>query len=131
MKIIWSKRLALNSMLIDRAQSDQWVCVCVRWSPGIRGSGADGRGGASSGGSSETGGCGGGGLSDFIEGLGPGQLVGRQVLGAPALGDIQLSMCYQKGFLEVYIHIVVIFYCVMEFIRSVFSSLLRIIIFFW
>nr|XP_029718549.1 uncharacterized protein LOC109403710 isoform X6 [Aedes albopictus] len=40
-------------------------------------------------------------LSDFIEGLGPGQLVGRQVLGAPALGDIQLSMYYQKGSLEV------------------------------
>uniref|UniRef100_A0A182PSL5 C2 domain-containing protein n=1 Tax=Anopheles epiroticus TaxID=199890 RepID=A0A182PSL5_9DIPT len=40
-------------------------------------------------------------LSDFIDGLGPGQLVGRQVLGAPALGDIQLSMCYQKGSLEV------------------------------
>ncbi|CAB3370540.1 Hypothetical predicted protein [Cloeon dipterum] len=40
-------------------------------------------------------------LSDFIDGLGPGQLVGRQVLGASALGDIQLSMCYQKGFLEV------------------------------
>lgn len=43
----------------------------------------------------------GGQLSEFIEGLGPGQLVGRQVLGAPALGDIQLSLCYQKGFLEV------------------------------
>lgn len=40
-------------------------------------------------------------LSEFIDGLGPGQLVGRQVLGAPSLGDIQLSMCYQKGFLEV------------------------------
>ncbi|XP_063708928.1 regulating synaptic membrane exocytosis protein 2 [Culicoides brevitarsis] len=40
-------------------------------------------------------------LSEFIDGLGPGQLVGRQVLGAPALGDIQLSMCRQKGFLEV------------------------------
>ncbi|XP_049887478.1 regulating synaptic membrane exocytosis protein 2 isoform X7 [Pectinophora gossypiella] len=57
-----------------------------RWSPGaVRGSG-----------SSE-----GGGLSDFIDGLGPGQLVGRQLLGAPTLGDVQLSMCYQKGFLEV------------------------------
>lgn len=43
----------------------------------------------------------GGPLSDFIDGLGPGQLVGRQVLGAPSLGDIQLSMCYQKGYLEV------------------------------
>uniref|UniRef100_A0A0A9Y4V6 Regulating synaptic membrane exocytosis protein 2 n=1 Tax=Lygus hesperus TaxID=30085 RepID=A0A0A9Y4V6_LYGHE len=43
----------------------------------------------------------GGQLSDFIDGLGPGQLVGRQVLGAPSLGDIQLSMCYQKGYLEV------------------------------
>lgn len=40
-------------------------------------------------------------LSEFIDGLGPGQLVGRQVLGAPALGDIQLSLCYQKGYLEV------------------------------
>ncbi|XP_075236829.1 rab3 interacting molecule isoform X6 [Lycorma delicatula] len=40
-------------------------------------------------------------LSDFIEGLGPGQLVGRQVLGSPSLGDIQLSMCYKKGYLEV------------------------------
>ncbi|XP_055847771.1 uncharacterized protein LOC129913228 isoform X3 [Episyrphus balteatus] len=40
-------------------------------------------------------------LSEFIDGLGPGQLVGRQVLGAPSLGDIQLSMCHQKGFLEV------------------------------
>ncbi|XP_062528509.1 regulating synaptic membrane exocytosis protein 2 isoform X13 [Bombyx mori] len=55
------------------------------WSPGMRGSG-----------SSE-----GGGLSDFIDGLGPGQLVGRQLLGATTLGDVQLSMCYQKGFLEV------------------------------
>ncbi|XP_044751578.1 regulating synaptic membrane exocytosis protein 2 isoform X5 [Coccinella septempunctata] len=43
----------------------------------------------------------GGQLAEFIDGLGPGQLVGRQVLGAPALGDIQLSMCYQKGQLEV------------------------------
>lgn len=33
--------------------------------------------------------------------MGPGQLVGRQVLGAPALGEIQLSLCYQKGYLEV------------------------------
>lgn len=40
-------------------------------------------------------------LAEFIEGLGPGQLVGRQVLGAAALGDIQLSLCHQKGFLEV------------------------------
>ncbi|XP_049698587.1 regulating synaptic membrane exocytosis protein 2 isoform X8 [Helicoverpa armigera] len=55
-----------------------------RWSPGMRGSGSDG-----------------GGLSDFIDGLGPGQLVGRQLLGAPTQGDVQLSMCYQKGFLEV------------------------------
>ncbi|XP_042862005.1 regulating synaptic membrane exocytosis protein 2-like isoform X3 [Penaeus japonicus] len=40
-------------------------------------------------------------LSEFIEGLGPGQLVGRQVLAAPALGDIQLSMCDRKNKLEV------------------------------
>lgn len=54
----------------------------LRWSPSLRM--ADG-----------------GQLSDFIDGLGPGQLVGRQVLGAPALGDIQLSLCHQKGCLEV------------------------------
>lgn len=40
-------------------------------------------------------------LSEFIEGLGPGQLVGRQVLGSPVLGDIQLSMCDKRGNLEV------------------------------
>ncbi|XP_023314844.1 regulating synaptic membrane exocytosis protein 3-like [Trichogramma pretiosum] len=40
-------------------------------------------------------------LNEFIEGLGPGQLVGRQVLGAPALGDIQLSLSNTKGYLEV------------------------------
>lgn len=54
-----------------------------RWSPSLRLAGEGGQ------------------LADFIDGLGPGQLVGRQVLGAPALGDIQLSLCYQKGFLEV------------------------------
>ncbi|CAH1186021.1 unnamed protein product [Phyllotreta striolata] len=43
----------------------------------------------------------GGQLAEFIDGLGPGQLVGRQVLGSPSLGDIQLALCHQKGFLEV------------------------------
>ncbi|EFX79123.1 hypothetical protein DAPPUDRAFT_33433, partial [Daphnia pulex] len=40
-------------------------------------------------------------LADFVEGLGPGQLVGRQVLAAPALGDVQLALCDRKGRLEV------------------------------
>jgi len=40
-------------------------------------------------------------IAEFIEGLGPGQLVGRQMLASPALGDIQLSMCDRKGNLEV------------------------------
>ena len=56
-------------------------------------------------------------LSEFIEGrraglpchinhclcpgLGPGQLVGRQVLGSPVLGDIQLSLCDKRGDLEI------------------------------
>lgn len=58
-----------------------------RWSPGMRGSGsAEG---------------GGGGLLEFIDGLGPGQLYGRQLLGACRLGDVQLSMLYQKDYLEV------------------------------
>ena len=45
--------------------------------------------------------AGGGPLADFVEGLGPGQLVGRQVLAAPALGDVQLALCDRKGRLEV------------------------------
>lgn len=40
-------------------------------------------------------------LSEFIDGLGPGQLVGRQVLASPALGEIQLSLCDRRGNLEV------------------------------
>ena len=40
-------------------------------------------------------------LSEFISGLGPGQLVGRQVLGSPVLGDIQLSLVDKRGNLEV------------------------------
>ncbi|KAL0850253.1 hypothetical protein ABMA28_012099 [Loxostege sticticalis] len=70
---------------VSRASSASSENDDDRWSPGMRGSGSSD----------------GGGLSDFIDGLGPGQLVGRQLLGAPTLGDVQLSMCYQKGFLEV------------------------------
>ncbi|XP_055930353.1 regulating synaptic membrane exocytosis protein 2-like isoform X3 [Argiope bruennichi] len=40
-------------------------------------------------------------FSNFIEGLGSGQLVGRQVLASPSLGDIQLSLADRKGNLEV------------------------------
>lgn len=40
-------------------------------------------------------------FGDFIEGLGPGQLVGRQVLGSLCLGEIQLSIADRKGHLEV------------------------------
>ncbi|KAF7233647.1 hypothetical protein EG68_06271 [Paragonimus skrjabini miyazakii] len=40
-------------------------------------------------------------VGEFVEGLGPGQLVGRQVLGMPCLGEIQLSFFDRKGHLEV------------------------------
>ena len=40
-------------------------------------------------------------LRDFIEDLGPGQVVGRQALGARCLGGIQLSLTQKKGYLEV------------------------------
>ncbi|XP_021001074.1 regulating synaptic membrane exocytosis protein 2 isoform X2 [Parasteatoda tepidariorum] len=40
-------------------------------------------------------------FSNFVEGLGAGQLVGRQVLASPSLGDIQLSLADRKGNLEV------------------------------
>ncbi|XP_054724916.1 regulating synaptic membrane exocytosis protein 1-like isoform X2 [Uloborus diversus] len=39
--------------------------------------------------------------SSFVEGLGPGQLVGRQALASPSLGDIQLGICERKSCLEV------------------------------
>ncbi len=38
---------------------------------------------------------------NFIGTLGPGQLVGRQVLGTPALGEVQVSVALQKGKLQV------------------------------
>ncbi|KOC65693.1 Regulating synaptic membrane exocytosis protein 2 [Habropoda laboriosa] len=40
-------------------------------------------------------------LKNFIEDLGPGQVVGRQALGARCLGAIQLSLTQKKGYLEV------------------------------
>lgn len=40
-------------------------------------------------------------FGDFIEGLGPAQLVGRQVLGSACLGEIQLSLYDRKHHLEV------------------------------
>ncbi|XP_015173071.1 PREDICTED: regulating synaptic membrane exocytosis protein 2 isoform X1 [Polistes dominula] len=40
-------------------------------------------------------------LRDFIEDLGPAQVVGRQALGACYLGAIQLSLSHTKGYLEV------------------------------
>ncbi|KAH3709233.1 hypothetical protein DPMN_068695 [Dreissena polymorpha] len=42
-----------------------------------------------------------GAFGEFVEGLGPGQLVGRQVLGSACLGEIQLSLYDRKGHLEV------------------------------
>lgn len=38
---------------------------------------------------------------DFIEHLGPGQVVGRQALATHCLGEIQLSLSHTKGYLEV------------------------------
>ncbi|XP_059971811.1 regulating synaptic membrane exocytosis protein 2 isoform X9 [Mesoplodon densirostris] len=40
-------------------------------------------------------------FSDFLDGLGPAQLVGRQTLATPAMGDIQVGMMDRKGQLEV------------------------------
>nr|XP_023480948.1 regulating synaptic membrane exocytosis protein 1 isoform X18 [Equus caballus] len=40
-------------------------------------------------------------FSDFLDGLGPAQLVGRQTLATPAMGDIQIGMEDKKGHLEV------------------------------
>lgn len=40
-------------------------------------------------------------FGDFVEGLGPAQLVGRQVLGSACLGEIQLGLYDRKGRLEV------------------------------
>uniref|UniRef100_A0A2K5C3S0 Regulating synaptic membrane exocytosis 2 n=1 Tax=Aotus nancymaae TaxID=37293 RepID=A0A2K5C3S0_AOTNA len=40
-------------------------------------------------------------FGDFLDGLGPAQLVGRQTLATPAMGDIQVGMMDKKGQLEV------------------------------
>ncbi|XP_018306488.1 regulating synaptic membrane exocytosis protein 2 isoform X3 [Mycetomoellerius zeteki] len=40
-------------------------------------------------------------LRNFIEDLGPGQVVGRQALATHCLGEIQLSLSHTKGYLEV------------------------------
>ncbi|XP_069030883.1 regulating synaptic membrane exocytosis protein 1 isoform X2 [Embiotoca jacksoni] len=40
-------------------------------------------------------------FSDFLDGLGPGQLVGRQTLATPAIGDVQIGLMDKKGQLEV------------------------------
>ncbi|XP_043933091.1 regulating synaptic membrane exocytosis protein 1-like isoform X6 [Protopterus annectens] len=40
-------------------------------------------------------------FSDFLDGLGPAQLVSRQTLATPAMGDIQIGMVDKKGQLEV------------------------------
>ncbi|XP_034085042.1 regulating synaptic membrane exocytosis protein 2 isoform X40 [Gymnodraco acuticeps] len=40
-------------------------------------------------------------FSDFLDGLGPAQLVGRQTLATPPMGDIQIGMVDKKGALEV------------------------------
>ncbi|XP_040288486.1 regulating synaptic membrane exocytosis protein 2 isoform X2 [Bufo bufo] len=40
-------------------------------------------------------------FSDFLDGLGPAQLVGRQTLATPSMGDIQVGMMDKKGKLEV------------------------------
>ncbi|XP_072323285.1 regulating synaptic membrane exocytosis protein 2 isoform X7 [Scyliorhinus torazame] len=40
-------------------------------------------------------------FSDFLDGLGPAQMVGRQTLATPPMGDIQIGMMDKKGQLEV------------------------------
>ena len=40
-------------------------------------------------------------MGDFIDGLGPAQIVGRQVLASPSMGEIQLALFDRKGMLEV------------------------------
>lgn len=40
-------------------------------------------------------------FGEFLEGLGPSQLVGRQVLGSPILGDMQIGLEEKQGRLEV------------------------------
>lgn len=37
----------------------------------------------------------------FIDGLGKGQMISRQGLASPYLGDLQMSLCDRRGNLEV------------------------------
>ena len=47
---------------------------------------------------------------NYNPGLGPGQLVGRQVLGSPVLGDIQFSLCDKRGDLEIEVQLIIYHY---------------------
>ncbi|NWY73680.1 RIMS3 protein, partial [Erithacus rubecula] len=40
-------------------------------------------------------------FSDFLDGLGPGQLVGRQTLATPPMGDVHVGVAERSGQLEV------------------------------
>ncbi len=40
-------------------------------------------------------------FNEFVDGLGPGQKVGRQVLGSPCLGEIQMSLYIEKNQLTI------------------------------
>uniref|UniRef100_G3W2K8 Regulating synaptic membrane exocytosis 3 n=1 Tax=Sarcophilus harrisii TaxID=9305 RepID=G3W2K8_SARHA len=40
-------------------------------------------------------------FSDFLDGLGPAQIVGRQTLGTPPMGDVHIAMMDRSGQLEV------------------------------
>lgn len=40
-------------------------------------------------------------LGSFVDNLGPGQVVGRQVLASPVLGEIQIAIMYGRSSLDV------------------------------
>jgi regulating synaptic membrane exocytosis protein 2 len=40
-------------------------------------------------------------LGSFVDNLGPGQVVGRQVLASPILGEIQIAITYARATLDV------------------------------
>uniref|UniRef100_A0A5S6QYQ2 Rab-3-interacting molecule unc-10 n=1 Tax=Trichuris muris TaxID=70415 RepID=A0A5S6QYQ2_TRIMR len=42
-----------------------------------------------------------GSIGEFVEGLGPGQVIGRQAIASPCLGEILLTLCDRNGNLEV------------------------------
>ena len=57
-------------------------------------------------------------MAEFVGGLGPGQVAGRQALGAGSLGELQISLQVNKAFLKHEFEIGMYLFGNIQFIRK-------------